>query len=49
MIASSSTFRPHPERGIRDLFHLLHVLRHGTEALDYSNHPREAAAPHIWP
>ena len=31
MIASSSTFRPHP-------------VRHCTEALVYSNHPRAAAA-----
>ena len=38
MIASSSTFRPHLGKvtGI--------CLQHGTEALAYSNHPREAAA-----
>ena len=44
MVASSSTFRPHPERVIRDLFRQLHAVRHGTEALVYSNLPREAAA-----
>ena len=44
MIASSSTFRPHPGKVIRDLFRQLHAVRHGTEALVYSNHPRFAAA-----
>ena len=44
MVASSSNFRPHPERVIRDLFHQLHAVRHGTEVLVYSNYPREAAA-----
>ena len=44
MIASSSTFRPHPGRVIRDLFRQLHAVRHGTEALVYSHHPKEAAA-----
>ena len=44
MIASSSTFRPHPTRAIRDLFCLLHAVRHDTESLVYRNHPREAAA-----
>ena len=44
MIASSSTFGPHPERVIRELFRLLHAVRHGTGALVYSNHLREAAA-----
>ena len=44
MIASSSTFRPHPGRVIRYLFRQLHDIRHGMEALVYSNHPREAAA-----
>ena len=44
MIASSSTFRPHPGRVIRDLLRQLDVVWHGTEALVYSNHPREAAA-----
>ena len=44
MISSSSTFSPHPGRVIRDLFRQLHAIRHGTEALVYSNHPREAAA-----
>ena len=29
---------------IRDLFRQLHAVRHDTEALIYSNHPREAAA-----
>ena len=43
-IASSSTFCPHPGRVIRDLFRHLHAVWHGTEALVYSNHPREAAA-----
>ena len=43
MIASSSTFRPHSGRVIRDLFRQLHAVRHGTEALVYNNHPREAA------
>ena len=49
MIASSSIFRPQPGMGIRDLFRKLHAIRHGTEALVYSNHPREAAASSIWP
>ena len=51
MIAiSGSTFRPHPERVIRDLFRLLHAVRHCTEALVYSmNHPRELEPPRIWP
>ena len=44
MIASSSTFRSHLGRVIRELFRQLHAVRHGTEALVYSNHPREAAA-----
>ena len=44
MIASSSTFRPHLGRVIRDLFRQLHAIRHGAEALVYSNHPWEAAA-----
>ena len=44
MIASSSTFCPHPGRVIRDLFRQLHAVRHGTEALVHSNHPREASA-----
>ena len=44
MIASSSTFCPHPGRVIRDLFRQLHAVWHGTETLVYSNHPREAAA-----
>ena len=49
MIASSSTFRPHPGRVIRDLFRQLHAIQHDTEAQVYSNHPREAAASSIWP
>ena len=44
MVASSSIFRPHLERIIRDLFCQLHAVLHGAEALVYSNHPREAAA-----
>ena len=44
MIASSSTFCPHPGRVIRDLLRQLHAAWHGTEALVYSNNPREAAA-----
>ena len=40
----SSTFRPHPGRVIRDLFRQLHAVKHGTKALVYSNHSREAAA-----
>ena len=44
MIAGSSTFLPHSGRVIRDLLRLLHVTRHGMEALVYSNHVREAAA-----
>ena len=49
MIASSSTFRPHPGRAIRDLFRLLHAVRHGMEALVYNNHPRKLQHPRIWP
>ena len=44
MIASSSTFCPHPGRVIRDLFRQFHAVWHGTGALVHSNHPREAAA-----
>ena len=44
MIASSSTFSPHTGRVIRDLSRQLHAVWHGTEALVYNNHPREAAA-----
>ena len=44
MIASSSTFRPHQGRVIRDQLGLLHAVRLGTEALVYSNHLRVAAA-----
>ena len=44
MIVSSSTFCPHPGRVIIDLFRQLHAIRHGTEALVYSNYPRKAVA-----
>ena len=44
MIASSSTFCPHQGRVSRDLFRQLHAVWHSTEALVYSNHPREPAA-----
>ena len=44
MIASSSTFRPHPRRVIKDLLRLLTAVLHCMEALVYSNHAREAAA-----
>ena len=46
MIASSSrpTFCPRSGRVIRALFRQLHAIWHGTEAVVYSNHPREAAA-----
>ena len=44
MIASSTTFRPHPGRVIRDLFRLLNAVLHCTKVLVYSNHQREAAA-----
>ena len=44
MIASSSIFRLHLGRVVRDLFRQLHAVWHGTEALVYSNRPREAAA-----
>ena len=36
-------------RVIRDLFRQLHAIPHGTEALVYSNHPREAAASSYLP
>ena len=44
MVANSSTFRTHLGRVIKDLSRLLHVAPHGTEALDYNDYPREAAA-----
>ena len=44
MVASSSTCRTHLGRVIRDLSRLLHIAPHGTEALVYSDYPREAAA-----
>ena len=37
-------FHPPSGEGHRDLLRMLHALQHGTEALMYSNHPREAAA-----
>ena len=37
MIASSSTFRPHLGRFIRDLFCQLHAVWHGTDALQQSS------------
>ena len=40
MVATSSTFLVVL---FRDLSRLLHVVRHGTEPLVYSHHPREAA------
>ena len=49
MMASSSTFRPHTGRVIRDLFRLLHAVRHGMEAPVYSNHTRKLQRPRIWP
>ena len=39
-----STFHPPSRKGQWDLFRLLHAVMYGTEALVYSNHPREAAA-----
>ena len=44
MIASNSTFCRHQGKVISDLYRLLHAVRHGTEALIYNDHPREAAA-----
>ena len=47
MVANSSTFRPPPPPGEGYwgyMFLLLHAVRHGTEALVYSNLPKEAAA-----
>ena len=46
-IVRSSTSCPHPGRVIRDLFPLLHAVRHGTEALVYISHPREAAVSYV--
>ena len=53
MIASSSIFRPHPGRAIRDLFRQLHAVRHGmganiqggTEAIIQG----KLQPPRIWP
>ena len=47
MAASSSTFRTHLGRVIRDLSRLLHVAPHGTESLVYNAYPKEAAA-YMW-
>ena len=44
MVASSSTFRTHLGRVIRDLSRLLYVAPHGTESLVYNAYPREVAA-----
>ena len=44
MIASGGAFCTHPGSVIRDLFRQLHAVWHCTEALVYSNHPREAVA-----
>ena len=44
MVASSSTFRTHLGRVIRDMSRLLHVAPHGTESLVNNAYPREAAA-----
>ena len=43
MIVRSSTFRPHMGRVISDLFRQLHAVLHGTEALVYTNYPKETA------
>ena len=37
MIASSSTFRPHPGRVIRDLFSLLNAILHGSTSLQQTS------------
>ena len=44
MIGSITTFCLHLGKVSRDLFRLLHDVRHGTEALVYSDYPRDAAA-----
>ena len=44
MVASSSTFRTHQGRDIRDLSRLLHFAPHVTESLVSNAYPREAAA-----
>ena len=51
MIASSSTFCPHPGRVIRGESgeSQLHAVWHGTEALVYSSYPKEAAASSYLP
>ena len=38
------TFCPHLGKVIRGLFHMLYAVRHGTEALVYSDYQRDAAA-----
>ena len=42
MVSNNNMFRPHLGHVISDLFRLLHAAQHGTEALIYSIHPREA-------
>ena len=49
MIASSSTFSPHPGRVIGDLFRQLHAVWHGTEALSTAIIQGKLQPPHIWP
>ena len=50
MIASSSTFHPHPGRVIRDLFHLLNAVRHCKEALVCTAIIQgKLQPPRIWP
>ena len=44
MVASNSTFRPHPGRVIR-----LHAVRHGTEALSTAIIQGKLQPSHIWP
>ena len=39
MFASSSIFRPYLKRVIRDLFRLLHAVRHGTEGRGSLKYP----------
>ena len=53
MIASSSTFRPHPGRVIRDLFRQLHAVQDGTEAIIQGGMEAimqgKLQPPRIWP
>ena len=44
MVTSGSSFHHHLGSVIRDHFHMLHVVRHGMEALVYSDYARESAA-----